>query len=171
MIIIIMGVAGSGKTRVGGLLAKDLDWLFFDGDDFHSQENIAKMSQGIPLTDQDRRAWLTSLERLIENLLAEGKSAILACSALKQAYRDQLRINPQQVFFFYLKADLSLVHHRLEQRQDHFMKPEMADSQFKILEEPVDAAVFDAEPAPEIIVDQMITVINVMANAMDRQSK
>ena len=171
MIIIIMGVAGSGKTRVGGLLAKDLDWPFFDGDDFHSQENIAKMSQGIPLTDQDRQTWLTSLERIIENLLADGKSAVLACSALKQAYRDQLRIDPQQILFFYLKADPSLVHHRLEQRQDHFMKPEMAESQFKTLEEPADAVVFDAGPAPEIIANQMITVINGMTKAMDRQSK
>jgi gluconokinase len=163
MIVIIMGVAGSGKTRVGSLLAKCLDWPFFDGDDFHPQENIIKMSQGISLTDQDRFSWLASLEHLIEILLVEGKSAVLACSALKQAYRNQLRIDPQRIFFFYLKADPSLIQHRLEQRPGHFMKPEMTESQFRTLEEPADASIFAAEASPKILVDEMLAIIAQLA--------
>src|SRR5436190_7743595 len=99
MFLIVMGVSGSGKTTVGKALAADLGWPFYDADDFHPPENVAKMAQGIPLTDADRAPWLASLRDVIARTLAEGRSGVLACSALKQRYRDQLCVDPDQVRF------------------------------------------------------------------------
>ena len=113
MMIVIMGVAGSGKTTTGSLLAKELNWSFYDADDFHSKSNRTKMSQGIALTDEDRADWLASLRELIEENLQENKSAVLACSALKNTYRSKLQVN-EYVKFVYLQGSyeqiLSLIH-------------------------------------------------------------
>src|SRR6478736_1964796 len=99
MVIILMGVSGSGKTTIGQLLAQRLSWTFYDGDDFHPSANVEKMRNGIPLTDDDRDSWLTTLQQLIDTLLQQHRSAVLACSALKQSYRVLLQRQPQDVRF------------------------------------------------------------------------
>ena len=152
MIIILMGVSGSGKTTIGQQLAEGLGWLFYDGDQFHPQANIAKMQQGIPLTDEDRWPWLQALRTQIATWLHQGMSAVLACSALKQAYRDYLLIDEAEVKLVYLKGDYDLIRARLAQRHGHFMPPALLASQFAALEEPERAVVVDIAPPPETIV-------------------
>lgn len=137
-----MGVAGSGKTTLGVRVAKTLAWEFADGDDFHPAANIEKMAHGIPLTDSDRAPWLATLRRLIEDWLAAGKSGVLACSALKATYREELKID-SRVVFVYLKASPEVLLERLRARSGHYMKPGMLESQLATLEEPGDAIVVD----------------------------
>ena len=152
MIIILMGVSGSGKTTIGGRLAQALGWLFYDGDQFHPLANIAKMQQGIPLTDEDRWPWLHTLRARIETWVQQDMSAVLACSALKQAYREYLIIDEDEVKLVYLKGDYDLIHERLAQRQGHFMPPGLLASQFEALEEPKRGVVVDIVHPPETIV-------------------
>jgi len=152
MIIVLMGVAGSGKTTVGRLLAANLGWPFWDGDGFHPRTNIEKMQRGIPLTDADRMPWLDALNRLIRDVTGEGRNAVIACSALKRAYRDRLKEGAADVRFVHLRGDAPLVQRRLEARPDHFMKAGMLASQFDALEEPADALIADAAEEPEAIV-------------------
>jgi gluconokinase len=151
MVVILMGVSGSGKTTIGRLLARDLGWPFCDGDDFHPQANIDKMRQGIPLTDDDRDAWLTALRQQIDTLVETRQSAVLACSALKQTYRD--RLYQPEVRFIYLKGDFALIRRRLLARQGHFMQADLLASQFVTLEEPHGVPAIDIAQAPETIVD------------------
>lgn len=148
-----MGVAGSGKTTIGKQLAERLGWPFFDADDFHPAANVAKMSRGVPLNDEDRAGWLAALADLLRRRAAEGGSAVLACSALKQRYRDRLRIETAPVRFVYLKGSLALLQERLAARRDHFMKADMLTSQFATLEEPRDALAVDVADPPDRIVD------------------
>ena len=159
MIVILMGVAGSGKTTIGSRLAEKLGWPFFDGDDFHPPENIAKMSSGIALTDEDRQPWLQALADLIANLLANNTSAVLACSALKSAYRDRLKngagTNTDQIRFVYLKVSPVVAHERLRKREGHFMPEGLISSQFETLEEPGDAIVADASLTPDEVIAQI----------------
>ena len=155
MIIILMGVSGSGKTTIGQLLAQDLGWPFYDGDDFHPQANIDKMRQGVPLTDADRDSWLTALRRQIDTLLANRQSAVLACSALKQAYRDRLGGDRPEVRFIYLKGDYALIRQRLQKRQGHFMPADLLKSQFATLEVPEDVPAINISQTPEIIVNSI----------------
>ncbi len=152
MIIVLMGVAGSGKTTVGRLLSADLGWPFFDGDDFHPQANIEKMRRGIPLTDVDRMPWLDALNCLIRDTIDEGRNAVIACSALKQAYRDGLKESAADVRFVHLQGDAPLMQRRIEARPDHFMKAGMLASQFDALEEPAAALIVDAAEVPKAIV-------------------
>jgi gluconokinase len=135
VIVILFGVSGAGKTTLGQLLAGELGWKFYEGDDFHSQANIDKMHAGVPLTDEDRQPWLESLRGLIERSLAAKENAVLTCSALKKSYRGYLRVN-EQVEFVYLRGSYELVANRLRQRRGHFMNPELLRSQFATLEEP-----------------------------------
>ena len=135
MVIIICGVTGVGKTTTGQLLAQELGWEFYDADDFHSMANIAKMKNGIPLTDEDRQPWLGKLRDLIEQCLVAGENAVLACSALKKAYRDCLRVS-DGVKFVFLRGDRRKITEHLQQRHGHFINPALLDSQFKDLEEP-----------------------------------
>ena len=135
MIVIIFGVSGSGKTTLGKLLAHELDWRFYEADDFHSPVNIEKMRRGVPLTDEDRWPWLEHLRELIKRAMAAGENAVLACSALKRAYRDRLRTN-DEVKFVFLHGDHALVEKQMRQRRGHFMDPELLRSQFADLEEP-----------------------------------
>jgi gluconokinase len=155
--LILMGVAGCGKTAVGELLARRLNFPFFDGDNYHPENNIAKMAAGIPLDDQDRIPWLTNLHDIISKHLQAGKSLILACSALKQAYRDQLAAGNPELVFIYLKGDFDLIYRRMQERQDHYMRPEMLRSQFDALEEPVDALTIDVDQSLEAICEQIIS--------------
>jgi carbohydrate kinase (thermoresistant glucokinase family) len=150
MIVIIMGVAGSGKTTIGSLLAKELDWAFYDADDFHSESNRAKMSQGIPLTDEDRADWLISLRELITQNIRQNKSAILACSALKNSYRNMLEVD-EQVKFVHLHGTYEQIKTRLNTRTGHFMSAGMLDSQFQTLEEPENALTVDIKNTPKDI--------------------
>jgi gluconokinase len=150
MVIILMGVAGSGKTTVGRELARELGWKFYDGDDFHPRSNVEKMSRGIPLDDADRAPWLERLWELIESCLARGEDAVLACSALKESYRRTLVVD-DGVKLVYLKGDRELLLERLSERHGHFMKPEMLDSQLATLEEPQHALTVDINETPEEI--------------------
>ncbi len=143
MIIVLMGVAGVGKTTVGRALAEELQWRFADGDDFHSPANIAKMHSGIPLTDEDRLPWLQSLQDFIRRCLASGESVVLACSALKASYRKFLRVDPR-VKLVYLRGNMDLITQRLLSRQGHYMNPHLLRSQFETLEEPTDILTVDA---------------------------
>jgi gluconokinase len=147
MIVLLMGVSGSGKTTVGKLLASNLGWKFEDADGFHSPANITKMSQGTPLTDEDRLPWLANMASAIRDWLNHSENVILACSALKQRYRDQLLID-QQVKLVYLRGSFELILSRMQQRGSHYMKPDMLRSQFEALEEPQDAITVDITPPP-----------------------
>ena len=152
MIIIIMGVSAAGKTTIGKLLAQDLCWHFYEGDDYHPPSNVEKMSSGIPLTDDDRWPWLDSLRRLIDRLISDGRNAVIACSALRQAYRDRLQQGNKEVVFIYLKGDYGLIRTRLEDRQEHFMNADLLESQFRTLEEPESATTLEVGQEPETIV-------------------
>lgn len=154
MIVIVMGVSGAGKTTIGKRLATELGWAFYDGDDFHPPANVAKMRRGVPLDDEDRAAWLAALRALIETQLREGRSAVLACSALKHVYRERLQAEARHVRFVYLKGDFDLIAQRLQKRRGHFMPPQLLRSQFEALEEPHDAFVIDiARPLKKILAE------------------
>jgi gluconokinase len=159
MIVILMGVSGSGKTTIGSQLADQLGWPFFDADDFHPPENIARMRSGIALTDKDRQPWLQALANLIATLISNNRSAALACSALKSAYRDQLKngagSDTDQIRFVYLKIPPSTAHERLRKRERHFMPEQLISSQFETLEEPDDAIAINAELSPDQVVAQI----------------
>jgi gluconokinase len=156
VVVLLMGVSGSGKTTVGKLLASQLRWEFADGDDYHSAANVEKMRNGIPLTDADRAPWLKSLCALIAGWIAQEKNAVLACSALKRLYRESLRIAPG-VQVVYLKGTPQLLRQRMHARVDHFMTERMLDSQLATLEEPEDAAVVDVSQSPVEIVAKIRT--------------
>jgi gluconokinase len=151
MVIILMGVTASGKTTVGRILATESGYQFYDADDFHPSANIDKMQRGSPLDDADRRPWLETLRDLVRRCLAEHTPIVLGCSALKEAYRRYLLIDPQ-VRLVYLKADLDLIRERLLQRRGHFMNPALLESQFATLEEPKAALWVEASLSPKEIV-------------------
>ena len=140
---IVMGVSGSGKTSVGKSLAKHLGWDFYDADDFHPPENVAKMAKTIPLTDSDRAPWLAALHELISSSLARNLPGVLACSALKKRYRQKLLEGNDGVRLIYLKGSYDLIWSRMSARKDHYMKPHMLQSQFETLEEPANALTVD----------------------------
>jgi gluconokinase len=135
VIVIIFGVSGAGKTTVGELLARELGWHFLEADDFHPAANIEKMRSGHPLTDEDRSPWLERLRHQIERSLAAGENAVLACSGLKRAYRDRLRVS-DQVKFVFLSGDYAVIERQLRSRHGHFMNPALLQSQFDDLEQP-----------------------------------
>jgi gluconokinase len=151
MIIILMGVTASGKTTVGRMLAAQLGYHFYDADDFHPRANIDKMRRGIPLNDADRLPWLETLRDLVRRCLTEHGEAVLACSALKDAYRQYLLIDPR-VTLVYLKASRDLIRQRLLQRRGHYMNPALLESQFATLEEPKQAIKVNAALSPGEIV-------------------
>jgi len=158
MIVLLMGVAGSGKTTVGKLLAQNLGYEFFDGDDFHSLANVTKMSQGIPLTDADRAPWLASMASSIRDWVAQNQNVVLAASALKQPYRDQLLIN-RDVKLVYLRGTYDLILSRIQARGDHYMKPAMLRSQFETLEEPEVAITVDIDKPPAEITHEIARLL------------
>lgn len=149
-----MGVVGAGKTTVGSLLAHKLGWRFADADDFHPAANVEKIRQGIALDDSDRAPWLAALHNAILQWKAEGQNAVLACSALKRKYRDQLRVDG--VRFIYLKGDCELIEQRLRSRTGHFASDTILKSQFEDLETPGDAITVEIDKSPEAIVSEII---------------
>ena len=160
MMILIMGVTGSGKTTVGKMLAAELGWPFFDADDFHSPANVGKMSSGVPLTDEDRRPWLGQLKALISAQRAHGENGVLACSALKTSYRDILS-SEDELMIVYLRADRRLVEKRLAGRKGHFMSRDLIESQFSALEEPDSAITVPADWRPEKVVELIRSKVGV----------
>ncbi|PSF35240.1 gluconate kinase [Aphanothece hegewaldii CCALA 016] len=155
MICILMGVSGSGKSTIGQLLSKKLGWPFYDGDDFHPPENVAKMRQGIPLTDEDRHSWLSTLRSLIE----QHQNGIIACSSLKESYREFLQGDRSDLVWIYLKGSYEEILERMQHRTNHFMKPQMLRSQFATLEEPKNALVIDISLSPEKIIEQIVAIL------------
>lgn len=151
-----MGVAGSGKSTVGRLLAERLGWPFLDGDDFHPPQNVERMRRGIPLTDADRLPWLEHLRELV----SRSGSAVVACSALKESYREILSGGDPRVRFIYLRADPALLAARLEKRTGHFFARTLLDSQFAALEEPEGAITVDASQPPEATVQAILQGIS-----------
>jgi gluconokinase len=154
VVAIVMGVTGAGKTTVGSLLARELRWEFVDADSFHSPQNVEKMRQGIPLSDEDRAPWLKALREAILQWIRDHKNVVLACSALKRTYREELRVGPE-VKIIYLKGVPELISSRLGLRHGHFAGQSILASQFAALEEPEDAIVVDIHPAPEEIVHEI----------------
>jgi gluconokinase len=154
MIVIVMGTTGSGKTTIGSLLAKRLGWEFVDADAYHPSANVEKMGRGIPLTDADRMPWLKILHDKIAEWIAERRNVILACSALKQSYRDELVIG-SEVKLVYLKGTYELFSERVLARKGHFAKQDLIASQFATLEEPKDAVVANAGKSPQEIVEEL----------------
>lgn len=156
MVIILMGVSGSGKTTIGRKLADAIAGIFQDGDWFHPSNNIAKMSRGEPLNDKDRAPWLDILSNAIAHWCREARPYIVACSALKQEYRDILSRGRSDVKFVYLKGSRLLVQQRLGMRHNHFMPSALLDSQFAALEEPQGVLVVDIAQTPDAIVAEII---------------
>lgn len=142
VILILMGVSGTGKTTLGIMLSKSTGWPFLDGDDFHPDANKAKMASGVPLTDEDRAPWLAILHGKIEDYATTGNSMILACSALKSQYRDVLRgnLSADTVRFALLEADPAVIAAHLQARNHPFMNPHLLGSQLATLEAPGDDA-------------------------------
>jgi gluconokinase len=138
MLIVIMGVAGSGKTTLGRALASELGWLFVEGDRFHTQAAIEKMQNGIALADEDRAVWLSRLHRRFFELLNDHQDAVISCSALRKSYRDHLRlgIQPQDLQFVFLNVSPGLARNRMRRRIGHFMPERLITSQFEALEPP-----------------------------------
>lgn len=166
MIVVVMGVSGCGKSTVGQKIAERLGCAFRDGDEFHSDANRAKMHAGIPLNDDDRKPWLESIRAYMDEMTSDGRSLVVACSALKQRYRDVLRGKTGNVVkteFVYLKGDFGLLQSRLSARKDHFFNPSLLRSQFEALEEPTDAIVVDIALPPETIVDRAVEQLQARA--------
>ena len=156
MVLILMGPMGSGKTTIGKMLAGKLGWPFYDGDSFHPKENVEKMRAGIALTDEDRRLWLEKLRDNIQRWLEERQDTILACSALKQAYRDILGVDQETVRTVYLKGSYPLLRKRIEERQHPYMDNSLLRSQLDTLEEPKEGLRVDVSATPEMIVRTII---------------
>ncbi len=149
--VIVMGVSGCGKSSVGKAMATRLGWRFIEGDDFHPASNIAKMSAGTPLTDEDRWPWLDALHHELVLAARRGESVVLSCSALRQAYRDRLSAELPGLRWIHLKGSREALLRNFAKRSDHFMKVSMLDSQLRTLEEPVDAIVLPCEGLVEEI--------------------
>ena len=165
-----MGVVGAGKTTVGNLLAQRLSWRFADADDFHPAANVEKIRRGIPLDDSDRAPWLAALRDAILRWNAEGQNAVLACSALKRKYRDEL--SADGVRYVYLKGDYDLIEQRLQARRGHFASDSILKSQFEDLEQPDDAITVDIDKKPDAIVSEIIVRLKSLPVAYsDRAQK
>jgi gluconokinase len=154
VVVIIMGATGAGKTTIGTMLAAQLNWQFADADAFHPPANIEKMSKGIPLNDADRAPWLAAMRKAILEWIAAGNNVVLACSALKRAYREELRASPE-VKIVYLKGNYELLAERIRHRHGHFAGEGILAGQFADLEEPEDAITVDAAKSPEEIVAEI----------------
>jgi gluconokinase len=166
MIVVLMGVSGSGKTMIGTLLAERAGAVFADGDDYHPEANKQKMAAGHPLTDEDRQHWLETLNRVLQGWYAKGKSGVLACSALKASYRDTLQAGMPKgaVSFVVLEASKELLEARLAERKHEFMNPGLLDSQLATLEMPSDAVRIVNDRSPEEVAGHILEKISTVKN-------
>jgi gluconokinase len=169
MIIVLIGVAGSGKTTVGTMLADAMGCPFLDGDSLHSKENIEKMSQGVPLTDSDRGPWLSAIHARILDCFERGQDLVVGCSALKEQYR-QVLAKGVPITWVYLKGSRALIRSRVRNRPGHFLKVSMLASQFDALEEPDDALVVDVSASPSVIAEQILTQLRLPARRLRKLS-
>ncbi|WP_395843956.1 gluconokinase [Cystobacter fuscus] len=156
VVVIVMGVAGAGKTTVGTRLARVLGWSFRDADEFHSAESIAKMAAGGALTDEDRAPWLERMRQVIQRALESGEGLVLACSALKSAYRERLTVEPARQHWVYLHGSRELLAQRLSSRRDHFMPPSQLDNQLAVLEEPEGVCSVEVSVPPDEVVARIL---------------
>jgi gluconokinase len=163
-VIIVMGVSGAGKSTIAAILAMRLGWTYEDGDWFHPPGNVEKMHSGEPLTDEDRWPWLRAIAEFIRRTQSAGQHAVIACSALKRAYRNVLIVDRRAVRLVYLKGDRDLIARRMALRHGHFMSPSLLESQFAALEEPneeEDAIVVSIEARPREIVELIIAKLGI----------
>jgi gluconokinase len=155
-VILVMGVSGSGKTTVGQAVARQLGWVFADADDYHPQANRDKMARGEPLGDADRQPWLERLRQLIEENLAQGRSLVLACSALRERYRQVLMEGLPSVQLVYLRGEPALIAQRMKERSGHFMPPSLLESQLNTLEPPSEGLALEIDQSVEAMVAQVV---------------
>ena len=160
MVILLMGTTGAGKTTIGKLLAARLNWTFLDADDFHPPANIEKMHNGIPLTDADRWPWLKNIHTELQRLANAGKSAVLACSALKQSYRDLLSA-ALDLRVVYLRGSYDVMRQHIESRHGHFAGESILAGQFADLEEPHDALILDVSHSAAQLVGEVISELHL----------
>jgi gluconokinase len=161
VIVVLMGVSGAGKTAVGELLAQRLGWPFVDGDDLHPASNVRKMTAGVPLTDEDRLPWLQSVRDVIVEHAGSGRSAVIACSALKRAYRELLLMGQPDTRLVYLRGAPAVFERRLGERRGHFFDPHLLASQLEAMEEPEEALVVDVDDELEAVVDAVVTALGL----------
>lgn len=160
MIVVVAGVCGTGKSSVGHLIAKRLDVPFFDADDYHPKENVQKMSQGIPLSDDDRLPWLDELARLLNSLIESG-GGVLACSALKQEYREHLSMHGGiSIEWIFLIGDFELLKERLSARVGHFFNNDLLKSQLEIFEMPNYGLILDVNQSIDALVEHSINYVS-----------
>ncbi|MCW5621699.1 MAG: gluconokinase [Burkholderiales bacterium] len=169
MIVVLMGVAGSGKTTVGEALAARLGWSYFDADDFHPPANVEKMRAGIPLGDADRWPWLDRLNALLHEQARAGRDAVLACSALRQVYRERIERGGVDVRWVHLEGSATLIEQRMQARQGHYMPASLLRSQFAILEKPPAALNMDIDRPPQAIVSDIIAGLGLSERDTNRR--
>lgn len=160
MIVVLMGPAGAGKTTVGRALAEVMRWPFYDADDFHDAVSIERMRAGVALTDEERAPWLARIHDAMVDISRRGNNAVLACSALKQQYRDVLESGVPDVRWVYLRGDAALLRNRLAHRAGHFAGPALVDAQLADLEPPANALVLDARRPVDALVDEIRAAID-----------
>jgi gluconokinase len=166
VILVLMGVTGSGKTTIGRKLAAAEHWVFAEGDDYHSEANKAKMHAGIPLTDADRAPWLATLHEVLLGWYRSGTSGVLACSALRQAYRDELSkgIPSTELRFVLLEVPKDVLQERMAERKGHYMSPALLDSQIATLEMPKDAIRVAGDLPPDQVVQEIMDALRAKEN-------
>jgi gluconokinase len=170
MIVVLIGVSGSGKTTVGEIVSRELAWPYLDADDYHPAANVEKMRAGTALVDADRWPWLDRLNEMLRERHARAGNVILGCSALKQAYRDRLARGLRDVRWVHLKGSFELIQSRLQARKHRYMPASLLQSQFATLEEPTDALTVDVGDTPEALARTVITGLGLASPPPARSS-
>jgi gluconokinase len=157
--VLITGVAGSGKTTIGSRLAQRLGWPYVEGDDFHPADNRQRMARGLPLEESHRSPWLAALRARMDEVRATGGNAVISCSALREAHREQLAGGHDDLLLVHLAGDYETIHDRVVRRQGHWFDPALVSSQFEALELPRDALTIDVREAPDAIVERIVQAL------------